>query len=173
MTGKKRGVLLVGLGAPYYGNLACNLAASIKATSPSIPVCLVHSGDSISHLNEAHKSVFDELIECPVSMYHRKNGKRVFLNKESRRLLEAALAFLRLSPEMLPLVREFKLDEKGKVNVITREDEIRVVMGKWIKKENVRYFKWMLGQLKERSEKPVLVDLSYRGQIIVKNKNTN
>ena len=78
-----RGVLLVALGAPYYGNLACNLAASIKATSPEIPVALVWSDDSLNHLNEQKRGVFDTLIECPREMYHRKNGKRVFVKAKT------------------------------------------------------------------------------------------
>lgn len=79
----KRGILIIALGSPYYGNLACNLAASIKATSPELPVTLIWSDDALNQLSDTKKTVFDELIECPREMYHRENGKRVFVKAKT------------------------------------------------------------------------------------------
>jgi cell division septal protein FtsQ len=97
-------------------------------------------------------------------------SNRVRLNREGLRLLEAVLEFRQLAPEMLPLLSEFTLDEQGKITLVTLDDGIKVVMGKWVRKENIRYLQWMLSQLAGRADKPVLIDLSFEGQIILKNR---
>lgn len=59
-----KGVIIMATGHPYYGKMAYNLALSIKAVE-NFPVCVVHSSQSLSHLSEEQRSVFDVLIELP------------------------------------------------------------------------------------------------------------
>jgi hypothetical protein len=73
MKEKTKGVLLIALGNPMYGQLAANLAASLKINSPELPVHLVWGGLALSHLTPEKLSLFGSMAECPVSLYHR-NG---------------------------------------------------------------------------------------------------
>lgn len=60
-----RGILLIGLGDPNYGNMATNLAATIRVSDPDIPIHLVWHGRSIGHLSDKHKALFTSMSECP------------------------------------------------------------------------------------------------------------
>lgn len=62
-----RGVLLLALGNPYYGNFAVQLARSIKAVDPSMSVSVAYSGAVLSHNNVLP---FDNLIEVPVEYFY-------------------------------------------------------------------------------------------------------
>ncbi|MBN2288080.1 MAG: cell division protein FtsQ/DivIB [Candidatus Glassbacteria bacterium] len=95
-------------------------------------------------------------------------GAQPRLNRDGRLLLEALLSLKQNSPELLPLVSEFTLNEQGKVTLVTVEDGMRVVLGKWVEPDKLRYLKWMLEQVSGVEEKPALVDLSFEGQIILK-----
>lgn len=90
------------------------------------------------------------------------------LNKDGRMLLETSLAFRRLAPEMLGQISEFTVNSEGKITLVTMDDAVQVVIGKWVRPETVNYLKWMLARLAEGGNKPQEVDLSYEGQIIVK-----
>ena len=57
-----------------YGQLAANLAASIKNNSPEIGIHLVYNKKAISHLDEKKLSLFSSKKECPLS-YCSRNGK--------------------------------------------------------------------------------------------------
>lgn len=70
----KRGILLIALGDPMYGRMAANLITSIRFSDKDIPVHLVYSGNSISHLSESRKAMFTSISECPPE-YYSKNGK--------------------------------------------------------------------------------------------------
>ena len=95
-------------------------------------------------------------------------GVQPSLNRDGRLLLEALLSFKQNTPELLPLISELTLNELGKVTLVTVEEGMRVVLGKWVNPEKLRYVKWMLEQVSQTQEKPVLVDLSFEGQIILK-----
>jgi len=97
-----------------------------------------------------------------------ESGFQPRLNRDGRILLEALLSFKKNSPELLPLISEFTLNERGKVTLITLEEGMQVVLGKWVKADKLRYLKWMLEQVSRIEEKPALVDLSFEGQIILK-----
>lgn len=61
-----RGVLLLALGNPYYGNYAVQLARSIKAVSPNIHISIAYSNGVLSH----NKTLpFDAQIEVPKECY--------------------------------------------------------------------------------------------------------
>ncbi|MFC1537479.1 cell division protein FtsQ/DivIB [Gemmatimonadota bacterium] len=97
-----------------------------------------------------------------------KPGVQSRINRDGRLLLEALLNIKQNSPELMPLISEFTFNEQGKVTVVTIEEGMRVVLGKWVNSDKLRYLKWMLEQVAETEEKPALVDLSFEGQIILK-----
>lgn len=79
---QKRGILLVAMGDPYYGQLAANLAASIRFTSPDLPIHLVWGQDALNHLSDAKKALFHSMQECPAEYCTvKRNGvlKTVFV----------------------------------------------------------------------------------------------
>lgn len=61
----KRGIILFACGHSYYGRLAYNFAISVKAVDPDFPVVVVHSENSLSHLSEERRKVFDQMILLP------------------------------------------------------------------------------------------------------------
>ena len=97
-----------------------------------------------------------------------KSG-RMRLDKQGRRLVQAVLCFKDMSPELLPRISEFGIDSQGKIALVTMDQGLRVVMGKWVEPKNIEYLKWMFAELDNRDDRPVLVDLSFEGQIIVRN----
>lgn len=60
--GTDTGILIFGMGHPYYCRYAHNLALTIKAVE-NVSIALVHDQVSISHLDETQRAVFDYLIE--------------------------------------------------------------------------------------------------------------
>lgn len=57
----EKGIVIYALGHPYYGRYAHNLAVTIKAVE-DIPIAVVHDISSLSHLDDAQKSVFDHMV---------------------------------------------------------------------------------------------------------------
>ena len=70
-TDTTKGILIVALGATEYGNMAANLAASIRFSDPDVPIHLVHTDSSISHLAEVHRALFSSMAVCPPEYYTR------------------------------------------------------------------------------------------------------
>lgn len=67
---KTRGILLLALGQPHYGNYAANLAMSIKFNCPDMPIALIHDEGAIRHISaDKRLQLFDELIEAPKDTY--------------------------------------------------------------------------------------------------------
>lgn len=61
-----RGVLLLAIGNPYYGNYAVQLARSIKAVDPDMKVSCAYAGQVLSH----NRSLpFDDQIAVPMDHY--------------------------------------------------------------------------------------------------------
>jgi hypothetical protein len=60
-----RGILLIALGNAYYGRLAANLAASLRVTSPDLPIHLVWGQDALSRLTKEELALFHSTQECP------------------------------------------------------------------------------------------------------------
>ena len=105
-----------------------------------------------------------------VALYHEEDSGMRRLDKEGRQLLQAVMTLNRLAPEMASRVSEYAINEQGKITIVTMEQGLRVVMGKWVKRSNLDYLKWMLEELASRPDIPELVDLSFEGQIIVKSR---
>ena len=61
----KKGIILIATGHPNYGNMAYNLALSIKSVE-DIEVAVVHAGRSLEHLTPEQKQIFDHRIDLPV-----------------------------------------------------------------------------------------------------------
>lgn len=61
----KRGIVIFACGHAYYGRLSYNFALSVKAIDPDFPVVVVHSENSLSHLSEDRKKIFDQMILLP------------------------------------------------------------------------------------------------------------
>lgn len=63
----EKGILLLAIGHPYYGRMAYNLAVTIKAAE-DIPIAIVRSSGSLSHLNPQQLKVFDCFIDLPANV---------------------------------------------------------------------------------------------------------
>jgi hypothetical protein len=72
LSSPSRGILLIALGAPEYGDMAANLAASIRYADTDIAIHLVHTERSTAHLTDAHRALFSSSAECPVEYYTRQ-----------------------------------------------------------------------------------------------------
>jgi hypothetical protein len=105
-----------------------------------------------------------------VALYHEEGNGMVRLDKEGCQLIQAVMAFNGLAPEMMTRVSEFTINDQGKITIVTMEQGLRVVMGRWVKRKNIDYLKWMLEELAARPDIPELVDLSFEGQIVVKSR---
>jgi len=60
----KKGILLIATGHAEYGKMAYNLALTIKSIE-QVPVAVIYSGSSLSHLNQDQLKMFDFIIELP------------------------------------------------------------------------------------------------------------
>ena len=60
-----RGILLIATGHPYYGNMAYNLACSIKSVEPDTNIAVVHDDISLTHLTEEQRATFAHCIMLP------------------------------------------------------------------------------------------------------------
>jgi hypothetical protein len=80
---KRRGIILIALGSPYYGQLAANLAASIRYTTGGrLPVHLVWAENALSHLTQQKLGLFTSMQECPHEYYHR-GSKTVYVKAKT------------------------------------------------------------------------------------------
>lgn len=70
---KSKGVLLIAGHHPYYGNYAYQLAVSIKASCPDMPVSIIIEGNGISHLDVKRLAIFDHIIEAEEKHYVSKS----------------------------------------------------------------------------------------------------
>lgn len=72
-----RGIIIIATGHPFYGNLSYNLALSIKSVEPTMPIAIVWSDRSLSHLTMEQAGIFDYKIELPI---HFRTGFGVKLH---------------------------------------------------------------------------------------------
>jgi hypothetical protein len=77
-----KGICIIALNHPYYGNYASQLAASIKFSSPDISITLLHDKKGIGHLNSDRLSLFEHIIEMPLNSYTVK-GRNEYLKSKS------------------------------------------------------------------------------------------
>lgn len=72
-----KGILLIALGHPYYGEMAFNLAMSIKYTT-SLPVTLLTDSGGRRYLNDEKLTMFDSVLDCP-DEYTTYKGRKNYL----------------------------------------------------------------------------------------------
>jgi len=60
-----KGVLLLATGHGYYGRMAYNLAATIKAVEPNMSIAVVYHGSALHHLSEKQREIFDYIVVLP------------------------------------------------------------------------------------------------------------
>ncbi len=77
-----KGVVLIALGSADYGQMAANLAASLKYNSPDLPVHLIWAENALSLLNDQKKALFTSMQECPYEYYH-KGDKTVYVKAKT------------------------------------------------------------------------------------------
>ena len=66
----KRGVLLLVMGQPHYGELAYNMALSIKLDDSEIPICLlIDEEKALDSLSPKQHKVFDQVLKLEASDY--------------------------------------------------------------------------------------------------------
>ena len=58
-----RGICIVALGYRIYGEMAANLAASLRVVSPNVHIALLYDSDGINTLTEEHLKLFNQRIE--------------------------------------------------------------------------------------------------------------
>lgn len=78
--GKKRGVIILAAGHPFYGCYAIQLCRSIKAMDPSVEVAVAYCDQALSHLPTTKP--FDHVIEIPVE-YYMTNGLKDYLKAKT------------------------------------------------------------------------------------------
>jgi len=61
------GIIIIATSHPQYGNMAYNLAVSVKAAE-EIKIAVVKDAISLSHLTDQQKSIFDYQIELPADV---------------------------------------------------------------------------------------------------------
>ena len=85
----KQGIILIATGHAQYGNLAYNLALSIKSIE-QVDIAVIWSDSSLSHLTEEQLKVFDYKIELPVDY---RTGFGVKLHLDQLTIFEKTLCF--------------------------------------------------------------------------------
>lgn len=124
-----KGILLIATGHAQYGNMAYNLASSIKSVE-DMPVAVVHDGVSLSWLNDDQKAVFNHLIPVPAE-YRTGFGLKLHLDQltpfDNTLFLDADMLWLGRKPS------ELMDSSAGQFRIITEGDS---------DKPNPKYYFW-------------------------------
>ena len=112
------GILLLALGHPYYGEMAANLAASIRYTDAHTPIHLVWCGNALAHLDKSKLALFTTMAEAPAESYTKRGKTAYFKAKTWMHDLSPYQRTLFLDVDMLWLT---------KINVATFMAELRGV----------------------------------------------
>lgn len=70
-----KGILIIACGHQFYGRMALNLAASIKAVEPTMPIALRWAGNALNHLSLYNLSDLFESVEEIPQEYYLHQGK--------------------------------------------------------------------------------------------------
>ena len=103
MKNPSRGILLIATSHPYYGRQAVNLAMTIKAVEPDIPIALIADMRGVAHLNDAERNLFS-VVKQPL-----RKGAGLLGANAMRMMLPALSPFqetLALDVDMLWLGRK-------------------------------------------------------------------
>jgi len=77
---KTRGIILIALGHTQYGNMAYNLARSIRFNDKDLPIHLVYTESAVSQIRDF--SLFTSKEVCPKE-YYTKGTKTVFIKAKT------------------------------------------------------------------------------------------
>lgn len=66
-----KGIITIATKHALYGNYAYNLAVSLRAVAPEIPIVVIGDSIGLSHLNESQKSIFNDIVEPKRSHYFK------------------------------------------------------------------------------------------------------
>lgn len=78
MSKKTRGILLMALNHPYYGDMAFNLAMSLKYTAPELPITLITDARGFQYMDGKKQSMFDTILKCP-DQYTDFRGRKSYI----------------------------------------------------------------------------------------------
>ena len=73
----KTGVLILACGSYAYGEMAANLAMSLKATDADLPIHLVYHGKALNHIQD-RLHLFTSMQEAPQETYMKRGFTRYF-----------------------------------------------------------------------------------------------
>lgn len=76
----KTGIIIIATGHANYGNMAYNLALSIKSIEPEVEIAVVYSDAGLSHLNTSQQEIFNYKIELPTE-YRTGFGVKLHLDQ--------------------------------------------------------------------------------------------
>lgn len=126
----KKGIIIVATGHPNYGNMAYNLACSIKSVE-DFDIAIIHEGAALNHLSEEQKKVFTKIILLPEN-YRVGFGTKLHLDQltpfEKTLYLDADMLWLGKTPSEL-----FEQMEGTEFTCITEGDS---------DKPNPKYYFW-------------------------------
>lgn len=134
------GLFICATGHPYYGRLAYNLALTIKDVEPDMPICVMKSQYSLSHLSDKQLEVFDYIVDtpdgCPISC-----GAKLWADQvspfENTILLDADMLWL---PEKKPsqLFKELEGNDFTAITEGFAPGELHPKYFLWADEEDIR-----------------------------------
>lgn len=124
-----KGILLIATGHANYGNMAYNLACSIKSVE-DIQVAVIYDGVSLSHLTATQRTIFNKMIHVPDD-YRTGFGLKLHLDQltpfDHTLFLDVDMLWLGRKPSEL-------MDScEGQFKIITEGDS---------DKPNLKYYFW-------------------------------
>ena len=66
---KSKGILVLAVNHPNFGQMAFNFAISVKIRNPDIKICLVHDSKSMGTLDAKQKTAFDDFFQIDENFY--------------------------------------------------------------------------------------------------------
>ena len=69
------GIITIATKHALYGRYAYNLAVSVRAVAPNVPISIIADEIGISHLNESQRAIFDQIIAPDFHDY--SNGEKI------------------------------------------------------------------------------------------------
>ncbi len=66
-----KGIITIATKHALYGNYAYNLAVSLRAIAPQIPIAVIGDSIGLSHLTESQKSIFSQVITPKKAHYYK------------------------------------------------------------------------------------------------------
>ena len=79
---KTSGIILLALGHAYYGEMAANLAGSIRYSDKDIPIHLVYHGNALDHLGQDKLRLFTSIAQAPAESF-TKGGKTAYFKAKT------------------------------------------------------------------------------------------